>query len=104
MQESRKRRSVYVLTFGVSSCFPDNKSQPDLQRSTEKQRVTVPHGDTHYSFLNYVAYVLYPPLYIAGPIMTFNDFMWQVSFGVSSNELKSTAEFSIEDHWGYHPI
>lgn len=31
-----------------------------------------------YSFPNYIAYVLYPPLYIAGPIMTFNDFMWQV--------------------------
>lgn len=29
--------------------------------------------------MNYIAYVLYPPLYIAGPIMTFNDFMWQVS-------------------------
>jgi len=39
--------------------------------------VTVPHGAEHYSALNYVAYVLYPPLYIAGPIMTFNDFMWQ---------------------------
>jgi D-alanyl-lipoteichoic acid acyltransferase DltB (MBOAT superfamily) len=32
-----------------------------------------------YSYMNYIAYVLYPPLYIAGPIITFNDFMWQVS-------------------------
>ncbi|KAH9930065.1 MBOAT-domain-containing protein [Fomitopsis serialis] len=30
-----------------------------------------------YSYMNYIAYVLYPPLYIAGPIMAFNDFMWQ---------------------------
>ena len=51
-----------------------------LQKPTEKLRVTVPHGAEHYSALNYVAYVLYPPLYIGGPIMTFNDFMWQVSF------------------------
>ena len=28
--------------------------------------------------MNYVAYAIYPPLYIAGPIMTFNDFMWQL--------------------------
>ena len=31
-----------------------------------------------YTYMNYVAYLLYPPLYIAGPIITFNDFMWQV--------------------------
>ena len=36
------------------------------------------HSLDTYSYLNYVAYALYPPLYIAGPIMTFNDFMWQV--------------------------
>jgi hypothetical protein len=29
--------------------------------------------------LNFFAYCLYPPLYIAGPIITFNDFIWQVS-------------------------
>lgn len=33
-----------------------------------------------YSPVNYLAYILYPPLYIAGPIITFNDFMWQVSY------------------------
>lgn len=31
-----------------------------------------------YSYMTYMSYVLYPPLYIAGPIMTFNDFLWQV--------------------------
>ena len=28
--------------------------------------------------MNFLAFAIYPPLYIAGPIMTFNDFMWQV--------------------------
>jgi D-alanyl-lipoteichoic acid acyltransferase DltB (MBOAT superfamily) len=32
-----------------------------------------------YSLINFLAYCLYPPLYIAGPIITFNDFVWQVS-------------------------
>ncbi|KAI0833813.1 MBOAT-domain-containing protein [Trametes gibbosa] len=45
---------------------------------SDKQRPRVPHSLEFYSFANYVAYVLYPPLYIAGPIMTFNDFMWQL--------------------------
>jgi D-alanyl-lipoteichoic acid acyltransferase DltB (MBOAT superfamily) len=31
-----------------------------------------------YSFLNYLAYVLYSPLYLAGPIITFNYFVSQV--------------------------
>ncbi|KAH8118197.1 MBOAT-domain-containing protein [Phellopilus nigrolimitatus] len=42
-----------------------------------KQRTATSHNFEVYSFVNFVAYVLYPPLYIAGPIMTFNDFMWQ---------------------------
>lgn len=45
---------------------------------TDKQRPRVDHSLDTYSYLNYIAYAIYPPLYIAGPIMTFNDFMWQV--------------------------
>lgn len=45
---------------------------------TEKQRSTLPHSLEHYTYGNYLAYVLFPPLYIAGPILTFNNFMWQV--------------------------
>ncbi|PCH42536.1 MBOAT-domain-containing protein [Wolfiporia cocos MD-104 SS10] len=44
---------------------------------SEKQRTTTPHTSETYSYANYITYALYPPLYIAGPIMTFNDFMWQ---------------------------
>ena len=33
-----------------------------------------------YSFKSYLSYALYPPLYIAGPIMTFNDFILQVRY------------------------
>lgn len=50
----------------------------EIVELNDKQRVTLPHGNEFYSFMNYVAYVLYPPLYIAGPIITFNDFIWQV--------------------------
>ncbi|KZT02547.1 MBOAT-domain-containing protein [Laetiporus sulphureus 93-53] len=45
---------------------------------TEKQRKTTAHPLERYSYANFFAYVLYPPLYIAGPIMTFNDFVWQL--------------------------
>jgi D-alanyl-lipoteichoic acid acyltransferase DltB (MBOAT superfamily) len=31
-----------------------------------------------YSYLNYLIYCLYVPLYLAGPIITFNNFVSQV--------------------------
>lgn len=46
---------------------------------THKQRTAVAHPSDLYKFSNYLAYLWYPPLYIGGPIMTFNDFTWQVS-------------------------
>jgi len=33
-----------------------------------------------YCFTYYLAFALYAPLYVAGPIMTFNDFISQVWF------------------------
>ncbi|KZV91266.1 MBOAT-domain-containing protein [Exidia glandulosa HHB12029] len=45
----------------------------------EKQRPPTFHELAAYeSFADYVAYILYPPCYIAGPIMTFNEFLWQM--------------------------
>ncbi|KAG8708226.1 glycerol transporter [Ceratobasidium sp. 395] len=44
---------------------------------THKQRVATSHPIDVYSLVNFLTYVVYPPLYIAGPIISFNDFMWQ---------------------------
>ncbi|EJU04994.1 MBOAT-domain-containing protein [Dacryopinax primogenitus] len=58
-----------------------NFSQPGDTSSTlldPKTRVTQPHTLASYTLGNYLAYILYPPLYIAGPIMTFNDYLHQV--------------------------
>ncbi|KAF9048876.1 MBOAT, membrane-bound O-acyltransferase family-domain-containing protein [Panaeolus papilionaceus] len=69
-----------LISFNMDyywSCKNTDSSDVDVNQPTDKQRVTVPHPDTLYSAMNYIAYVLYPPLYIAGPIITFNDFMWQ---------------------------
>lgn len=30
-----------------------------------------------FSFPSYLTFVFYPPLYLSGPVMTFNDFWWQ---------------------------
>ncbi|EDR04007.1 uncharacterized protein LACBIDRAFT_191382 [Laccaria bicolor S238N-H82] len=55
---------------------PSSEDTGSAQLS-EKQRQSMAHPEGMYSYMNYIAYVLYPPLYIAGPIMTFNDFIWQ---------------------------
>jgi D-alanyl-lipoteichoic acid acyltransferase DltB (MBOAT superfamily) len=50
----------------------------DIQPEDYRKRVSTSLPEDEYSLLNFIAYCLYPPLYIAGPIMTFNDFIWQV--------------------------
>ncbi|KAH7906814.1 MBOAT, membrane-bound O-acyltransferase family-domain-containing protein [Hygrophoropsis aurantiaca] len=59
------------------ACSSRNIPNSDSALS-EKQRANTAHSLEHYSYKNYLAYVLYPPLYIAGPIITFNNFMWQL--------------------------
>lgn len=59
--------------------YNSRRGEDDLSStSTEKQRANTPLPLEDYTYRNYIAYVLYPPLYIAGPILTFNNFMWQL--------------------------
>lgn len=51
---------------------------PTTPPTDYRNRVKLSHPQEEYNFLYYLAYILYPPTYIAGPIMTFNDFMWQL--------------------------
>ncbi|GJJ08164.1 hypothetical protein Clacol_002372 [Clathrus columnatus] len=47
---------------------------------SSKDRAKTPHDLELYNFTNYIVYVLYTPLFIGGPIMTFNDFIWQLRY------------------------
>ncbi|KAI7845564.1 hypothetical protein COHA_000854 [Chlorella ohadii] len=42
-----------------------------------RQQTPLP-SEGEYGVLSYLAYVLYAPLYLAGPIITFQDFAWQL--------------------------
>jgi len=44
-----------------------------------KARVKDSLLEKDYNFFNYLIYLLYVPLYLAGPIITFNDFIYQVN-------------------------
>lgn len=54
------------------------KKQLDPANISETDRVEGPAKYGDYGFLSYLAYALYSPLYLAGPIITFNDFVHQV--------------------------
>ncbi|AGO13091.1 AaceriAFL067Wp [[Ashbya] aceris (nom. inval.)] len=43
----------------------------------ERSRLSAPHPISDYNMGTYLAYVTYTPLYIAGPILTFNDYLYQ---------------------------
>ncbi|KAJ3406493.1 glycerol transporter [Chytriomyces hyalinus] len=43
-----------------------------------KGRLEISHLPEDYGFLHYIAYITYVPLYIAGPIIAYNDFISQL--------------------------
>lgn len=56
----------------------DDYTDEDKIVSDARQRASIPLKKDDYSMLQYLLYALYPPLFIAGPIMTFNDFTRQL--------------------------
>lgn len=60
------------------------KKQLNPANLSERDRVSVPCAASQYNFANYLAYSLYSPLYLAGPILTFNDFISQVRYRLPS--------------------
>lgn len=55
-------------------------SQPSASPSTptERSRSLTSHPMHLYSFPLYLAYALYPPLYLAGPLLSYNSFLSQL--------------------------
>ncbi|KAJ7752835.1 MBOAT, membrane-bound O-acyltransferase family-domain-containing protein [Mycena maculata] len=68
-----------LVSFSMDYYWACNNPGPleNVAELNEKHRQTISHPEPIYSYLNYISYVLYPPLYLAGPIMTFNDYIWQ---------------------------
>jgi hypothetical protein len=70
----RKQRMRWAGWLTYSEAAADMNQIPGGHRA--RTSTALPREE--YNYVNYIAYCLYPPLYVAGPIMTFNDFMWQV--------------------------
>jgi D-alanyl-lipoteichoic acid acyltransferase DltB (MBOAT superfamily) len=71
------------------------KKQLDPANLSERDRVTIPAAPSDYSFRNYLAYAIYAPLYLTGPILTFNDYIAQARYRSSSIETSRTIRYAL---------
>ena len=71
------------------------KKQLDPANLSERDRVDIPNKPQDYSFRTYLAYTLYSPLYLAGPILTFNDYISQQRYTPQSIDWNRTLLYGV---------
>ena len=71
------------------------KKQLDPSALSERDRVDIPAKPHEYSFRNYLAYTLYAPLYLTGPILTFNDYISQTRYPPKSITRSRTTLYGV---------
>lgn len=71
------------------------EKQLDPSSLSERDRVTIPAQPQDFSFRNYVAYAIYAPLYLTGPIVTFNDFVSQSRYRAATIESRRTLRYGV---------
>lgn len=73
-----------MLSFGLD--YLEKRDLPKLEPQLvpadldERGRLTAPLPIEEYNFANYVSYLTYAPLFIGGPIVSFNDYMYQSNY------------------------
>ncbi|OJI98623.1 hypothetical protein ASPVEDRAFT_80262 [Aspergillus versicolor CBS 583.65] len=72
----------WSLDFPATS--PIEKKQLDPAALSERDRVKIPAEQSAFNGRNYIAYILYSPLYLTGPIVTFNDYISQQKYAPQS--------------------
>jgi D-alanyl-lipoteichoic acid acyltransferase DltB (MBOAT superfamily) len=74
-----------IISFSLDMYWAQNSVSRN-KKGDDSSSAAAPHGDStaaddsalpteSYSLLHYMAYILYAPLYMAGPIITFNAFV-----------------------------
>ncbi|RQM08373.1 hypothetical protein DH86_00002617 [Scytalidium sp. 3C] len=71
------------------------EKQLDPSNLSERDRVSIPADARDYSFRNYVAYAIYAPLYLTGPIITFNEYISQCKYAPKTIATTRTAKYGI---------
>ncbi|KAK8064827.1 hypothetical protein PG994_007465 [Apiospora phragmitis] len=78
----------------------------DPSSLSERERIGIPAQAKDFSFGNYVAYAIYAPLYLTGPILTFNDFISQLRYRPATIETSRTIRYglSVLSYFNLHMI
>lgn len=87
-----------MLSFGLDYLEKrqtNEKSFEVPEGLEERERLTAPLPIEEYSAINYLAYLTYAPLFIGGPIITFNDYLYQANHHqtASTKDLKRIAMY-----------
>ncbi|CAO3616368.1 unnamed protein product [Cunninghamella echinulata] len=74
-----------LISFNMDYYWQINKPRSEYKKNdndttalTDRERIDTPCLAADYNFINFLAYILYTPLYLCGPIITFNDFISQI--------------------------
>ncbi|KAI1114978.1 MBOAT, membrane-bound O-acyltransferase family-domain-containing protein [Nemania sp. NC0429] len=71
------------------------EKQLDPSSLSERDRVSTPAQAKDFSFRNYIAYAIYAPLYLTGPIITFNDYISQLRYKSATIEMPRTIRYGL---------
>ncbi|KAJ5168736.1 Glycerol uptake protein 1 [Penicillium canariense] len=85
----------YYWSGDYPAASPIEKKQLDPASLSDRDRVKIPAESAAFSMRNYIAYVLYSPLYLAGPILTFNDYVSQQRYKAPSVTSTRTILYGI---------
>ncbi|EAS35700.3 glycerol:H+ symporter [Coccidioides immitis RS] len=70
----------YYWSLDYRAGSPLEKKQLDPSALSERDRIYTPADPLCFNVRNYLSYTLYSPLYLAGPIITFNDYIHQQKY------------------------
>lgn len=84
----------YYWSLDRRSYSPLEK-QLDPAALSERDRVSIPAQSKDFNFRNYIAYAIYGPLYLTGPILTFNDYISQGRYRPATIEISRTIRYGV---------
>ncbi|KAH3688471.1 hypothetical protein WICPIJ_000534 [Wickerhamomyces pijperi] len=94
MAESKKDEELKSPTPNNSNSTASLNDFSQKLILEERDRMNASLDITTYSLINYFSYLTYAPLFIAGPVLTFNDFHIQSFMPLPSINLQRTALYA----------
>ncbi|KAK3986901.1 glycerol uptake protein 1 [Cladorrhinum sp. PSN332] len=84
----------YYWSIGGRSASPLEK-QLDPANLSERDRIAIPAAPNDFTFRHLVGYAIYAPLYLTGPIITFNDYISQSRYRSATIESSRTWKYAL---------